>query len=273
MNLRKKGFTLVELLVVIAIIGVLVALLLPAVQAAREAARRSSCTNNLKQIGLGLHNYHDKLLKLPPGFLIPGNGHAAGSGGIAWGFYILPEIEQKNIYDNITSVDDGTRPGNKDSTHGGAVIDTYICPSDAGPDINNRRGNYAKSNYLTSRGTTGGGTNGCFHQNSDTRFRDITDGTANTFFAGERAYGNQGTTPNASIWPCVQNTGNNGEVTDGADKPINNFGSANSWSSYHPGGVQFVFADASVHFISETINNGTWRNLHQRNDGNVLGEY
>ena len=101
-NLRCKGFTLIELLVVIAIIAILVALLLPAVQQAREAARRSSCKNNLKQIGLALHNYHDVHNVLPPGYLRYANSASTWSGpGWGWGVMILPQIEMTGMYDAL----------------------------------------------------------------------------------------------------------------------------------------------------------------------------
>src|SRR3954470_23928311 len=105
---RRRGFTLIELLVVIAIIGVLVALLLPAVQAAREAARRSQCVNNLKQIGLGLHGYHDAVGAFPPGYIsaqVPGSNPLTGGddigAGWAWGSMILPQIEQDSLFHAI----------------------------------------------------------------------------------------------------------------------------------------------------------------------------
>ena len=110
--MRYKAFTLVELLVVIAIIGILIALLLPAVQAAREAARRMSCTNNLKQLGLGLHMYHDVHKTLPIGWLgfdSSGKPHFEGDPGWAWSARILPFIEQQSLYDNLIYESAGRR--------------------------------------------------------------------------------------------------------------------------------------------------------------------
>ena len=142
---RRSAFTLVELLVVIAIIGVLVALLLPAVQAAREAARRSSCTNNMKQLGIALHNFHDTFNRFPPGGARdqqPFGTHATGGGwGSSWKVYILPYIEQNAIYDKWLF--DGANSG---YTHASNMvytnrlkIATYRCPSSPVPVLSGAR--------------------------------------------------------------------------------------------------------------------------------------
>ncbi len=144
---RRLGFTLVELLVVIAIIGILIALLLPAVQAAREAARRSQCTNQLKQIALAVHNYHDTYKELPPA--------AAGGWGQTYHAYILPFIEQQAVYDIFAPWSDsgsaGTdRPTDRFTIVAMTIIPGFKCPSDPQPaywnlnSVNNRGvGNYS----------------------------------------------------------------------------------------------------------------------------------
>src|SRR5437867_8683736 len=136
---RGRGFTLVELLVVIAIIGVLVALLLPAVQAAREAARRQSCLNNLKQIALACHNYHDTWQKLPAG--AEGGVSTNVDDGFGWGLAILPFIEQKALFEQINPNGQGgalgayQRANNRPIPGGETSLKVYRCPSSQLPKV------------------------------------------------------------------------------------------------------------------------------------------
>jgi prepilin-type N-terminal cleavage/methylation domain-containing protein len=210
---RSRGFTLVELLVVIAIIGVLVGLLLPAVQAAREAARRMQCSNNIKQMGLALHNYESAHRTFPPGFISRVTGPWPGGGndptpeaGPGWSFFamILPFMEQANLHATINFNLPITDPVNQAARS--TRVDTFQCPSDAWNDpvtvwptsmgIND----LAPASYVAC---LGGGDpanapgytalyeqqpfNGMFHRNVAIRHRDITDGTSNTIGLGERA--------------------------------------------------------------------------------------
>lgn len=217
MRLRRPvGFTLIELLVVIAIIAVLVALLLPAVQQAREAARRSQCKNNLKQLGLAMHNYHEMVNCLPWGY----GGLPFSSAGNLWGWgtMILPQLDQATIYNGLSQATGGTGP------YGGAAngfsaimtsfnpanilvqtpLPVYRCPSDTGPNLvtippgglnatqPGKTFTFGRSNYAGVSGTaytfTGGllGGDGPFTESSSRKFRDITDGLSNTFLVGER---------------------------------------------------------------------------------------
>ena len=214
MSRAKRGFTLIELLVVIAIIAVLIALLLPAVQQAREAARRSQCKNNLKQIGLALHNYHDTCNILPPGYF----GVPFSSQGTLWGWgtMILPYLDQANIYNTLSQETGGTKPLGGAGVGFGAIMTSlpanvtlqtqlpvFRCPSDTGSNlvtfpINGTQAGttflFVRSNYPGVSGTridqpAGTGllaTDGVFTENSRTRFRDFTDGLSNTFVIGER---------------------------------------------------------------------------------------
>jgi prepilin-type N-terminal cleavage/methylation domain-containing protein/prepilin-type processing-associated H-X9-DG protein len=212
MNSRRTAFTLVELLVVIAIIGVLVALLLPAVQAAREAARRAQCSNSLKQIGLALHNYHDTMLVFPPGYLTVPGGNAvmgppdpdSGDTGPGWTvlMLLLPQIEQANQQNsfnmNIPCWD------TQNAAPAGRAIATYLCPSAAENtptySVVDASGNvlakFARSNYVASAGRPevweepaadlSSIADGPFYRNSRTRMSDILDGLTNTVFFGEQ---------------------------------------------------------------------------------------
>jgi len=219
---RNRGFTLIELLVVIAIIAVLVALLLPAVQQAREAARRSSCKNNLKQLGLAFHNYHDTHNMLPPCYVdLRGSGLATNDHGHwAWSAFILPFVDQAPLYNQLQV---GSRlPSQVMGTNPELLqqrLPGFVCPSDNGPKIHEQpssglppgysiddnsgtdRG-LALTNYVVSNNTTnvrinpnGGAGNdgtqgavGPFYRDNDTNFSDFLDGTSNTFLAGERKF-------------------------------------------------------------------------------------
>jgi len=282
-----RGFTLVELLVVIAIIGVLIALLLPAVQQAREAARRSECANNLKQIGLAVHNYHDTFASFPSGWIdSSGNLHA-------WGTLILPFIEQNNIYESM-SPDFGNARSAITDDKAGAVINAYMCPSSTLPHRNDN--GMGRSNYQCNKGRGYGNADqdGVFWENSGVRFRDITDGTSHTVLVGETEGDSRPDDNGFPVWSQLKNNaGATRQAVHGYasfDRVINEDLTGNgcedqcpaSFSSRHPGGAQFAFSDASVHFVPETIEvgtlnwndaggpDGTWLQIMMRNDGQVI---
>ncbi len=197
---RRRAFTLIELLVVIAIIAVLIALLLPAVQAAREAARRSQCVNNLKQIGLALHNYLSTTAVLPPG---RGNSHVAGRGN-CWGTYaqILPQMELPALFNAFNfslppDTDPTTTASVANSTGYMTFINTLICPSDSPPVlVTVANGRFATHNYNVSTGSgysvvqspaapLAGVPDGVFFENSAVSLAAITDGTSSTVAVSE----------------------------------------------------------------------------------------
>lgn len=187
----RTAFTLVELLVVIAIIGILVGLLLPAVQAAREAARRMSCANNLKQMGLALHNYESVHGALPAGHVESGWDGPSFRHQFSWMTAILPHIEQSTVFDRIdfNQVDLALSANQNPAFQpiGNTLITTYICPSDAVGKVNP---DWAPTNYLGNQGTLCGlrgksEGNGLFGHASFMKFSEITDGLSNTVAIGE----------------------------------------------------------------------------------------
>jgi prepilin-type N-terminal cleavage/methylation domain-containing protein/prepilin-type processing-associated H-X9-DG protein len=209
MALKKRGFTLVELLVVIAIIGTLVALLLPAIQAARESARRTQCASNLRQIGVGLQSFHDAKGAFPSAYLSqPGgamlNADAAGDAGPGWTclFQILPYMEGDNTRQAFDLNSPCWSAANANAAR--QVVATYLCPSVADPSrsyqvksaMGTTLAELSRANYVFSCGTAEVWTepqadlrslaNGVFFRNSRIRIKDITDGTSNTVFAGEQ---------------------------------------------------------------------------------------
>ena len=240
----RQGFTLIELLVVIAIIAILVALLLPAVQQAREAARRSSCKNNLKQIGLAMHNYHDVYNTLPPGY-VDERGSGAWTadndnhGHWTWSAFLMPYVELSSLYDTV-------RPGQMKAilamvNHRAAMQQkqaVFICPSDAGAPkfhtldqvvlINGADGDTANSfglgvnNYVVSNNIANvrvmpapalegtAGAVGPFYRDSAVNFKDITDGLSNTFLVGERAYRFNATNVGAGVLYAIRDTDGTG---------------------------------------------------------------
>ena len=192
MRHHRRGFTLIELLVVIAIIAVLIALLLPAVQAAREAARRMQCTNNLKQIGIACHNYHDVCGALPAAEMVY---NATSLSALT---NLLPFMEQTNVFNSINfSLTYNTPTNNvlQNVTAQNTKISTFLCPSDLA-DQHPEFG--AQTNYMADMGSwivwmaasgpNAGlrGPDGAFYGNSATRFADVTDGLSNTAFYSER---------------------------------------------------------------------------------------
>lgn len=300
---RQKGFTLVELLVVIAIIGILVALLLPAVQAAREAARRMACTNNMKQIALAMHSYNDVYKRLPS-FAVTDTDWRW-----AWGALTLPFMEQQAIHDRLAVSQTFTMPRLTDTTLPAEVrailqlsIPSYRCPTDIGgvtnPNFNSATEAYGTCSYAMSLGVSRASPEAC-----QGKFQEITDGLSNTMLLCEKAlvelqpaYRSVGAiwvgriktagnvaitarfppnTPYTGNWPCCGN--------DPDAKRANVM-------SLHPGGLNVALCDGSVTFISQTIeaspvtsaswstrdpliNDYVWRKLYWANDGYALGAF
>ncbi len=302
----RRGFTLIELLVVIAIIGVLVALLLPAVQAAREAARRMSCANNLKQIGLGMHNYHSTYDTFPPGYITGTQSSQVDSPetgpGWAWGALLLGNLEQSAAYGSANFSLPITDPGS--TTVRSVKLSVFICPSspDLGPiTLKDAGGNVLVSGLSAGQYIASAGqfevieypstNNGAFFRNSRIGVRDIVDGTSSTLMAGERSrnvadatwvgavpLAQSCTNPGWKVQDCEPNAnvmvlGHTGPSPNQLWVDIPNYkaAGADDFWSLHPGGCNFLFCDGSVRFLKESINPRTFSFLSTRAGGEVIG--
>lgn len=283
----RSGFTLVELLVVIAITGVLVALLLPAVQSAREAARRMQCLNNLKQITLAVHNYHDTYLMFPKGET---NGTYSGSSAFT---SILPYLEQGNAYRLYDFTKGNSDPANQEVVK--QRIASFLCPSCTFPrkvgdacDAYRAPGTYAfSSGSLDPYGApeTSDANNGVIvnGKSGETSVASIVDGTSNTFLAGESHWSfpdytftsgacNGQVRGGFSYWSSPYPFATlfttqgpfNPKRRDGDSKRLSNF------RSNHPGGVQMSNCDGSVRFVGETIDHTILDAMATRNGAEVF---
>jgi prepilin-type N-terminal cleavage/methylation domain-containing protein len=271
----RSAFTLIELLVVIAIIGMLVALLLPAVQAARESARAAQCQNNLKQMGIGLLNYHDTYKAFPRG------GWPVSSNALSWSAAILPRIEEQPLYDTINRNVPYTDPTNV--TPGRTIVNVFICPSShrdslyrTSIDVASTAPQYARSDYggmdgdrgLSSPTASNNPERGVMIYASNISLRMITDGSSQTVVIGEAPEGE------SSIWISVKNYFDqsaqiNTLATYAPQYIFYDYGQ--EINSYHPGGAFTLFADGSVHFLAETLDVLTLSALVSRAAGDVAG--
>ena len=299
----RSAFTLVELLVVIAIIGILIALLLPAVQAAREAARRSQCVNNMKQVGLGIHQYHDTVGRLP----------AAGARGqgqnlieLSWHVYVLPFIEESALYEQFDLTSGGGYLIAKRNELAINRIDTFLCPSSPvetmlsnpphngnPPDVINGAMPYTTHYYGvlgpkgqvpgkpsgTNYGVTGPTTHGQFctqgafqpttYMDAHTlAFRDLIDGTSNTFMLGELSWTSETTGTRFRSWV----RGVNSEWSCGAKNVAFAINTPQiavfndiAFGSHHPGGANFCLGDNSVRFVNQNVSLAVYKSTASRN--------
>jgi len=306
----RRGFTLVELLVVIAIIGILIALLLPAVQAAREAARRLQCSNHLKQIGLALHNYHAAHGALP--YASGGGAVYDWSKGGVWSSMILPYLEQQAIYDRFDFNAHHKDPVNAEPAT--FVVPTYICPSDPEGQQPILSGRFARDNpdpalgmwYPASMGPThpdacpfcpepksapdspdsyccqgwnfgthypsGNGVGMfCRHSLCTIRFEDVRDGLSNTWMVGETLPGHcQFNSAYAPNFNVYPTTIPLNTMEDDEGR-FSMWYRTCGFKSLHPGGAHFALGDGSVCFVSESIDYRLYNNLGTRDGGEPVG--
>jgi len=293
---RRNAFTLIEMLVVICIIAILVALLLPAVQQAREAARRTQCQNNLVQLAIGLHNYQASFSCLPPGVVSESGPIRNIEEGyhMSWIVQTLPMLDQGPLFQQI-DFSQGAY-GAYNSTAGAAQLPTFMCPSDK----RWQKGGIVISNYA---GVTGGenvpidtNNSGLFFLNSSISAKQIRDGASNTIMVGERraddtpatdlgwmsgtsaTLRNTGLTINNATpwtWNTAGRAAGDESGTDESqptDTPGPDYATG-GFSSPHVGGSQVALADGSVRFISENIDVKVYQNLGNREDGEMMDEF
>jgi len=251
----RIGFTLIELLVVIAIIAILIALLVPAVQKVREAAARTQCINNMKNLGLACHMYQDTARKLPPGWVVNKAIANSPSPGWSWGTVILPYIEQGPLFTQLNPDLNGVTaaPLSTASTLMVTSLPVFVCPSDGKSSPNTVMGGYANSNYVCNREVLGPNAAGTAIAYS---IQSIPDGSSNTILAGEReSVFNVG-----AVW-IVRSSVSTASFEGRPGRGINiknptptvvtdptSFG----FSSNHTGGVNFLFGDGTVRFLANS---------------------
>jgi prepilin-type N-terminal cleavage/methylation domain-containing protein/prepilin-type processing-associated H-X9-DG protein len=310
---RRRAFTLIELLVVIAIIGVLIGLLLPAVQKVREAANRMKCSANLKQLGIACHNYHDTFSRFPQGLVWNGGGYYAFPRS-NWHYHLYPFIEQSALFEQLpqpAAAQSQWEPWFSAAATGpnpptGAVLQLFLCPTDDGKLLDNQPwgvftiGNYhvffGGANLGDNQGGLATNLRGAFGVNYGASIAEILDGTSNTMIMGEYlrsrgasndqrgllwgdqpGYGhiyaanNPNTTQPDQLYSgyCDPHPEINLPCISGDGGPTNTVASR----SRHTGGVNVLFGDGSVHFVTDGIQIGVWQSLVTIAGGEVPADY
>ena len=305
-NARERGFTLVELLVVIAVIAILILLLLPAINAAREAARMSICKNNVRQLGVAIHNHHGAKKRLPAGWLSDEPDEPDGSPGWAWGFHLLPYLEEHSLYER--QYDQRFAVGDHENEEALEVpVSVFLCPTDPSSKVvglpegdghghdhdddahddddhddhedehsHGESGEIllhaARSNYVGVFGPHEVHDHpdegeGVFFLNSRVRFRDVKDGLSKTIFVGERS-----SRLGYSTWPgVIEGVAANMERVVGStdhtpNSPEQHF---DDFSSHHPTGAHFLLGDGAVLLLSDDVDEEIYRALSTRKGSDV----
>jgi prepilin-type N-terminal cleavage/methylation domain-containing protein/prepilin-type processing-associated H-X9-DG protein len=298
----RRGFTLIELLVVIAIIAILIGLLVPAVQKVREAAARMQCSNNLHQLGIGLHNHHDSRGHFPPGGVTTAMPQLGIPAGVThgWAVFVLPYIEQDNLYKQYRFDLDWRDPANEPVRT--TAVKTFLCPSSPGGartdsfnssvfgTVRGIAGDYPPDNGVSGDLRTAGlidnvaDLKGVLRVNETPRFADITDGTSNTelltecagrpqrWRAGKLISGRQG----GGMWADRDAEYiTHGFTSDGLTSPgpcAVNCTNADEIYAFHTGGANVLLGDGSVRFLSTSVSIRTVARLITRNGGEVIGD-
>ncbi|MEM7453089.1 MAG: DUF1559 domain-containing protein [Planctomycetota bacterium] len=275
---KRKAFTLVELLVVIAIIGILIGILLPAIQMVREAARRATCSNNMRQLGLAIHSYESTYRYFPDGgyqwdlprTFVNGRIQQAPHQNWGWLYQILPQIEHQNLYELTDDADVRRTP-----------VEIYFCPSRRGPTV--FQGSFAVNDYAGNagiayepQGGTGGQFGGVIVRSgivSPIGFHHVRDGASNTVLAGEKALHPE----DYDSQSCADDFG----FASGWDWDIIRYGTEppcpdrdaidceSRFGSAHSGGANMLLVDASVHFTNFNVDLEAFQNTCRRDDGQI----
>jgi len=298
----RRGFTLVELLVVIAIIGILIGMLLPAVQQVREAARRIQCANNVRQLGLAVMNYESAHMHLPSGWITESEFQPLAEPGWGWSAEILPFVEGNNVHNQINfrvAIDDHDH---EDIIQ--TVIPVFLCPSDPAQELQNmdvhieedddhdhdlrahddhddddddhdHEGEFwaSRSNYSGMFGSGEleeylGDGNGAFYANSELPLAEFRDGLSNTIIVGERT-NEHGPISWIGLVPELDAAA--ARIVGAADHPLSDdHGHLEDFASNHPGGINVVLGDGSTHFLSRDISLEVYQALATRAGGEVV---
>jgi prepilin-type N-terminal cleavage/methylation domain-containing protein/prepilin-type processing-associated H-X9-DG protein len=299
-NTRRGGFTLIELLVVIAIIGILLGLLLPAVQKVREAAARIKCKNNLKQIGLALHGYHDRMRGFPPGYQTNVATDNSDLGpGWGWAAFLLDDLEQGNLKQTLRF--DLQISDQANARARVTILPIFVCPSEVktgtfavvdaagSPICEVARGSYVAMNGVLGVSNDAFDNNGVFLRNRTIRIADVTDGLSSTLFVGERCTSMSSTTWTGAVTggvvPAVRYPDPGDQLANAEAAPalVLSHGSrdhlpnnplvfdADATASFHIGGVNFLFGDGSVQSITNRISGTVYEALLTRDGGEAVG--
>ncbi len=292
----RRGFTLVELLVVIAIIGILIGMLLPAVQQVREAARRIQCANNVRQLGLAVMNYESAFMRFPSGWTTGSDFQPLEEPGWGWSAEILPFVEANNVHQQINFAVAIDAEAHEEIIQ--SVVTVFLCPSDPADELQNLNVHIeeddhdhdlvaahdddhdhdeilmaARSNYS---GMFGSGSledypglgNGAFFANSKMKLSRFTDGLSNTIIIGERT-NDHGPISWVGMIPEIDAPA--ARIVGAADHPLSDdHGHLEDFGSNHPGGINVVLGDGSTHFVNRDVTLQVYQALATRAGGEVV---